>query len=162
MGALRQAVLEKLARARATVDKLHGEGQGVELTAIEWEKGYIRALEEVLALEGVSLRRHPRRVTSLPAWITRTHGGPGRPQTGQGTILDLSVGGCRLATRVELSVGDTLEISFRLPGDDKVLAPRGRVLRLELLTDTPSAGVEFQELPAEIQEVLRVFCAAPA
>lgn len=163
MSALRQAIMEKLARARVTVDKLHQEGGGVELTALEWEKGYAKALEEVLALEGISLRRHPRRLTSIPAGIIRVGRGPGDlGERGEGTILDLSAGGCRLATRMDLSVGDRIELSLRLPGSDSGIWASGQVLRLELRPEVPHAGVEFKDLPDAVQELLKAFCAAPA
>lgn len=149
---LRDAVLQKLAQARATIQEILKRGE-VELTALEWEKGYAKALEEVLGLEGLSLRQHPRRVTSIPARIVRIGD---REQAGEGMILDLSEGGCRLATPIELPVGEIVEIAFLLP---RTTSLNGRVLRIEREGDTPHLGVEFQEVPEDVRKALRAFCA---
>lgn len=155
--ALRQAVLRKLAEARATIEELQKHGE-VELTALEWEKGYARALEEVLGLEGLSLRRFPRRVTSIAARIVRSRQREEGPrEAGEGTILGLSEGGCRLATRMGLAVGEIVEISFPLP---RMISLKGCVLRIEETGDVPHLGVEFQEVPEDVRKALRDFCAA--
>lgn len=152
MSDLREGVLAKLARARAVLETSRHRGD-VQLTAIEWQKGYVRALEEILELDGFSLRRHPRRRTRNPVAITRNAG-----QRGEGTIEDVSVGGCRLATTMGLAVGESIALSFSLPGTNANVTLKGQVRRSEQTDGNFTAGVEFQGLPEDIAGPLRRFC----
>lgn len=159
MSGLRKAVLDKLTRARVTIETLRQ--QGGTLTALEWEKGYARALEEVLDFEGLNLRRHPRRRTSIPSRIVRIAEKRPPERTQEGTVLDLSVGGARVTTPMGLGEGDLIDLAFRLPGNGGTVALRGQVLRVEHGAETVTVGVEFREVPEGIQEVLQAFCSPP-
>lgn len=147
MSSLREAVLANLSHARTVLEDLERQGK-VEITAIEWQKGYVKALEETLDLEGLSLRRYPRRPTAIPAEIARIlqeQGASG--QRGKGTIVDLSVGGCGLATVMELSAGEVIDISFRLPASSTPVALEGWVRRAQRANGEFRAGVEFKGSP---------------
>lgn len=155
---LREAVLEKLAHSLATLERLHLQGE-VSLAALEWEKGYTKALGDVLALPGLTIRRHPRRMTSIPTAILRGRANGGIPgQSGDGTILDLSVGGCRLATRITLAVGEVIVLSFQLPGNGRRITLKGRLLRVKQADEIFEAGIQFHWVPADLRKVLQAFC----
>ncbi len=161
MKALRKAIFDRLTHTRATVAKLCQEGD-VSLTALEWEKGYARALEDILGLPGVTIRRYPRRATSIQMRIVRDHrAGSILGLSVEGTILDLSAGGCRIATPFKLPVGEVIALSFRLPETDRKIALKGRVVRSELVDETPQAGIEFRRAPVAIREALLAYCATP-
>ncbi|MFQ5899708.1 MAG: PilZ domain-containing protein [Candidatus Methylomirabilia bacterium] len=121
-------------------------------TTMEWQKGYVRALEDVLDLEGLSLRRHPRADTNIPTQIARM--GPKRGASGQ--IVDLSVGGCRLVTAMELSEGDIVELSFKLPERSTIVTLEGVVRRALRIDEGCRAGVEFVGLTEDIAEALGI------
>jgi len=140
------------------------ERQGESQSAARaWQKGYVAALEEVLDLEGISLRRHPRRATAIPAEIARTPLEKGAPeQRGEGTIMDLSLGGCRLyTTAMELTEGEIIELTFRLPGSSTFVMLHGHVRRVNKVNGALGAGVEFTKLPEDIVADLQAFLTLP-
>lgn len=154
---LRDAALAELSRAREDLE--HLQRTGGSPTLIEWKNGYITALREILSWEGVSRRRNPRRPTAIPAEIVRGReaaAAPGEP--GEGTIIDLSVGGCQVATRLALSLDEITEVSFQLPGSDRVVTLKALVRRVEQVGEEVKAGKEFQEVPEDVQEALESFC----
>lgn len=158
MNTVRHAILEWLATSLANVDKLHR--QGGTIADLKWQQGFQAALKGLLELEGVDIRGNPRRPTALPSDIVRTREAPDAPgRTGEGTIMDLSVGGCRLSTPLELAVGEVTELSFRLPSTDKVITLRASVRTVERAFETLQVGNEFQGMPEDIRQVLQKFCA---
>lgn len=158
--ALRHAILERLARSRATVKIVHQ--QGGPMSTLKWEQGYQAALKELLDLEGFSRRRNPRRLTALPSEIVRVEEAPGAPaRTGEGTVVDLSVGGCRVATALELVPGEITELSFCLPSSDQIVTLKATVRAVDRTRETGHAGKEFQEVPENARQALEEFCAAP-
>lgn len=127
----------------------------VELTAVEWQKGYVKALEEVLDLEGISLRRYPRRHTAIPVEIERILPETGAPgPRGMGTIVDLSAGGCGLTTTMELSVSEAITLSFTLPESGMQVAVEASVRRVQRVAGEIAAEVEFR-VGAEFQSAPR-------
>jgi len=163
VSALREAVLAKLVRARAALDELRRRG-GADMGSTEWEtewqKGYIKALEEILDFDGVTLRRFPRRPTSIPAELARGLAAGAGERAG-GTITDLSLGGCALATALGLSVGEAIEVSFTLPGRAAPVTVEGTVRRAQRLGDDVRAGVEFKSFPPDVSGALDAFLALP-
>ncbi|MFQ5960908.1 MAG: PilZ domain-containing protein [Candidatus Methylomirabilales bacterium] len=148
--ALRAAVRAKLVHARAVLEQLRRQVESP--TAIEWQKGYVKALEDVLDLDGVSLRRHPRWETDTPVQIARMV-----PQQGSsGQLVDLSVGGCRLVTAMDLSAGDIIQLSFKPPERSMIVTLEGAVHRVLRVDDEYRAGVEFVGLPEHTAEALGV------
>lgn len=159
MTPLRESVLAKLKTARSALDDLFRQDDA-ESSAIEWQKGYAKALEEVLDLEGLSLRRSPRRATALRATVVRAdkeHLG----ERGEGTILDLSEGGCRLATAIEPGAGEVLELTFRLSAADPPMKLQGWVRRVQPADGELRVGVEFKDVAEDAALSLRDFCARP-
>jgi len=157
---LRDAILDELSRARADLE--HLQRAGGSPTLIEWKNGYIVALREILGMEGVSRRRNPRRATAIPAEIVRGREAatPGEP--GEGTIIDLSVGGCQVATGLALSADEITEVSFQLPGSDRVVTLKASVRRVEQVGEGVKAGKEFLEVPGDVQAALESFCGSPS
>lgn len=153
-------ILAELSRARADLERLRRPGGSP--TLIEWKNGYIAALREILSWEGVSRRRNPRRPTAIPAEIVHGREAEVAPgERGEGTIVDLSVGGCRVATQLALAVDEITEVSFRLPGDDRVVTLKASVRRMELAGEEVKAGKEFHEVPKDVQGALERFCGGP-
>lgn len=161
MTSLREVLLAKLGHARAVLDDLGRQGES-GFSAMEWQKGYVKALQEVLDLDGLSLRRFPRRSTAIPAAIARFHpgGGPSGAR-GDATIVDLSMGGCGLATAIELASGDGVEISFRVPGRNVSVTVEGVARRTSRVGEVVRAGVEFVKTPDHVVAVLEAFLAFP-
>lgn len=158
LNAVRHAILEWLAVSRANVDKLHR--QGGTIADLKWQQGFQAALKGLLELEGVDIRRNPRRSTALPSEIVLRREAPGAPgRTGEGTIMDLSVGGCRVTTPLELAVGEITELSFRVPSSDKIITVKATVRGVERTHETRHVGNEFQDVPEDICQVLQEFCA---
>lgn len=158
---LRETVLAKLVRARAVLDDLRRRG-GSGLDDMEWQKGYVKALEEILDLEGLSLRRFPRRPTSIPAEIARFSPETGAPgPRSAGTITDLSMAGCGLATALALSVGETVTVSFKLPQSPTPVTLEGAVRRAQRVDEETRAGVEFKTLPERVTKEFQAFLDVP-
>ncbi|MFQ5830640.1 MAG: PilZ domain-containing protein [Candidatus Methylomirabilia bacterium] len=158
---LREVLVAKLAHARALLENLARQGESGS-TALEWQKGYAKALEEVLGLEGFSQRSYPRRATAISAEITRIPPAEGVPeQSGEAAIMDLSAGGCHLVTAMELSPGESIALTFALPVGSAVVAVQGRVRRTERRAEQLWVGVEFGGLPEGIVEVIQAFCVPP-
>lgn len=158
---LRETVLAKLVRARAVLDDLRRRG-GSGLDDMEWQKGYVKALEEILDLEGLSLRRFPRRPTSIPAEIARISPETGAPgPRSAGTITDLSMAGCGLATALALSVGETVTVSFKLPQSPTPVTLEGAVRRAQRVDEETRAGVEFKTLPERVTKEFQAFLDVP-
>lgn len=147
MSAVREAMLAKLARAREILTDLERQ-PGVEFTAIERQKRYVKALEEVFDLESVSLRRYLRRPTSIPAEIARIPLEPeAAGQRGKGTIVDLSLGGRGLVTGMELSVGESIELAFTLPESGTPVRVKGELRHAKRLDGEFRVGVAFKVRP---------------
>jgi len=160
MTSLREVLLAKLAQTRASLEYLGRQGESA-FTALEWQKGYAKALEEVLDLDGLSLRRFPRRPTAIPATIARFHRGAPAAERGEGTIVDLSTGGCGLATALEIAAGERIEISFRLPGRNAGVSLEGVARRAARVGEVVRAGVEFVKVPDHVLVALETFLAVP-
>lgn len=154
MISLREPVLAKLKQARSVLEELL-RGDDWESSAIEWQKGYVKALEEVLDLEGLSLRRFTRRLTVIPAVLVRPDKGG---QSGEGTIVDLSAGGCRVATALALGGGEIVQMSFSLPRAAEPLRLEAWVRRPQWVEQEMRAGLEFKDLPKDVFDTLQAFC----
>jgi len=161
MSSLREILLAKLARSRAVLEDLGRQGES-GFSAMEWQKGYVKALQEVLDLDGLSLRRFPRQSTAIPAAVARLRPGDGSSGArSDATIVDLSLGGCGLATAMELETGDGAEISFRLPGRNVSVTVGGVVRRAARVGEVVRAGVEFAGIPDQVLAALEAFLAVP-
>ena len=159
MTSLREPILIKLKQARGVLNDLLRHDDG-ESTAVEWQKGYVKALEEILDLQGLSLRQFPRRHTLIEASAHSEKQPDG--QWDDVTIVDLSEGGCRLATPVRLSIGESVQLAFTLPGLKTDLKLDGRVRNVVPVDDEFRSGVEFTNMSADGLATLKEFCAPRA
>ena len=82
-------------------------------------------------------------------------GGPGEPASA--TALNLSVSGMLLESPVALAVGDEVELRFRIPDEDALLAATARVVRL---AGPGQYGVEFRRVAGDASDRLRAFVTA--
>jgi PilZ domain len=69
-------------------------------------------------------RRHLRVNADFPATVIL----PGHELVLGGTALDLSSGGMRVATTTDLPSGQAIVLRFTLPGQDRELIVRGRIV----------------------------------
>ena len=144
----REALLATLKNAHATLAEMEQQA-GVDRAALEWHRGYVKAVEEMLDLEAISLRRHRRRSVFIAADLRAVPGdtGPAGPWA-TGTIIYLSRGGCDLVSRVDASVGARVELAFTFPAG----APARRdgwVRRVQRAGEETRIGIEFRdELPS--------------
>lgn len=146
----------KLVHARAVLENW-GRHVESESTPMEWHKGYAKALEEVLDLDGCSLRRYPRWEANISAEISRMVRSPFSQQKGaHGQIADLSVRGCRLVTPMDLSVGAVIGLSFRLPEKSTTVTLHGLICRIQRVDKGYMAAVEFIGLPEHVAGALGV------
>lgn len=140
---LRELLRVKLARARTALEDFRRPG--VEIASREWQGGYVKALEEILDPEGFSLRRHLRRPTAISTEIARMLPEEGAPGArGQGTIVDLSAGGCNVVTAMEVSKGEVIELSFTRPTSRMPITLKGWVRRSQKADGQSRVGVEFK------------------
>lgn len=148
----REVALAKLARARAALRGLR------EREEIEWQRGYIKALEEMLEVEGLSWRRSRRVATSISVEIARLSAA----EWSDGTIAELSAGGCRLTTALAaLTGGELLELSFRLPGLATPITLRASVLRSAALGERSAVALVFTDPAVAVAEALAAFLTRP-
>lgn len=150
--AAREAALAKLAAARRTLRDLR------DREAIEWQRGYIKAFEEMLAVEGLSVRRSLRRGTDIPVEIAPRSAA----QRGNGTITELGATGCRLTTPLALTDGDLLELSLRLHGLVVPITFDAVVLRATRAGEHTTGALEFRELTLAAADALAAFLARPS
>jgi len=147
----RDAALAKLARARTALRQLRDREE------IEWQRGYIKALEEMLAVQGLSARASRRVATSIPVEIAR----PGTPTRGTGTISELSTAGCRLTTALALADRDLVELSFHLPGVVQPIVASAAVVRSTRIEDLTTTVFAFRDLTLAVADALAGFLARP-
>lgn len=91
-------------------------------------------------VRAIQRRRHPRIPTHLPVHVSVNAGTSSCESTGDGTVVNLSLGGAAISTMVPLKVGDRVSLSFT-PG--RVVSPTGRVVRVQNDGKAITAGIEF-------------------
>ncbi len=92
------------------------------------------------------LRKHPRFVADLPVSFS------GENISGEGTLFDLSIGGCGVSTDASPSFGSVITMSIHLYGDDSPLAIDLAAVRWSV---KEKFGVEFIQVgPAQRERLL--------
>jgi len=143
----REALLATLKNAPATLAEMEQQA-GVDRAALQWHRGYVKAVEEMLDLEAISLRRHRRRSVFIAADVRAIPEDAVPAAWGRGTVISLSRSGAELVTRVALSVGARIELAFILPGGATPVRHDGWVRRLRRAGEETRVGIEFgEELP---------------
>lgn len=78
----------------------------------------------------------------------------GETVSGEGTLVELSVRGCRISSKTGVTQGTELELRLYLPPENQEppVVIKGAVVRW---AKAPEFGVEFPQLTGEIPERLR-------
>ncbi|MCH8819210.1 MAG: PilZ domain-containing protein [Acidobacteria bacterium] len=93
----------------------------------------------------VDRRQYQRIETNLPA----TFSCPGTQ--GEGRVIDLSVGGCRLSSNTQLKEGTILKLEIRVPDEARTISVEGAIVR----TSKPSfVGLQFLRFSGDDQRRL--------
>ncbi len=112
-------------------------------------------------IERISLRRHDRIQTAIPAFIEVQIND--KTEKMQGSILDLSVGGCLLdipdhkGVNLDIESKINLSFSFANTGDPVEVVP-ATIKRIQKVRDNTMAGAQFVDLPSDVLEKIRYFC----
>ena len=113
--------------------------------------------------EGVSIRKYQRISTSYWAAIlneVNENGVVSLKPSGDGTIVDMSLGGCKLMTVLQYKIGSQIWLSFNYGDGDNQLTFKGIVRNMKHAPyDTMYYGIEFDS-PARdfikiIEEILK-------
>lgn len=113
------------------------------------------------SIERISLRRHDRIQTVISACIEVQLND--KIEKLQGSILDLSVGGCLLdipdhkGVNLDIESKINLSFSFANTGDRVDVVP-ATIKRIQKFRDNTLAGAQFVDLPSDVFEKIRYFC----
>lgn len=97
-------------------------------------------------------RKHPRFSVRFRSSFSSRH-----MVGGEGTVMDLSAGGCRIAGQGAVPPGSMLELRFQLPGQPTPLEIGLATVRW---AKGPDIGVEFLQVRKDVEERLRQFIAS--
>ncbi len=95
-------------------------------------------------------RQHARYKVALPSTFH------GERVNGEGTVVDISTGGCRIRSEASVFTGDYIGITIRLSGETAVLSVELAAVRWSIGNEF---GVEFIRVEAEQQKHLRAVVA---
>lgn len=96
-------------------------------------------------------RKHPRFTVRFRSSFSSRH-----MVGGEGTVTDLSVGGCRITGGGAVTPGSMLEMRFQLPEQPLPLEIGLAAVRW---AKGPEFGVEFLQMRKDVEERLRQFIA---
>lgn len=92
--------------------------------------------------EGVSIRKHLRVPTSYWASIMSEKSEP----AGDGTIVDMSLNGCKLMTVLQYQIGNPIRLSFNYGENDNQLTFKGIIRNMKPAPyDSTYYGIEFEQ-----------------
>jgi hypothetical protein len=77
--------------------------------------------------------------------------------TFDGVITDISTVGMFIKTERSFPAGKSIRVSCRLPGTDRALIVRGKILRVE----SSGIGIRLTDLTADQDKAIRAFIASP-
>jgi hypothetical protein len=108
---------------------------------------------------GVDLRRHPRHRVSAPFPCAFSLLGPKRwsaiDRNGLGVVVDVSLKGAKVMSTAEMSPGDHLAVSFRIP-DQAAAMQLDAIVRW---INDQLIGLEFLSMPLSAETRLKKFLA---
>ncbi|MBI3582747.1 MAG: PilZ domain-containing protein [Nitrospinae bacterium] len=95
--------------------------------------------------EGVSIRKHHRVSTSYWTSIMDEK----NEKIGDGTIVDMSLGGCKLMTMLQYKAGNHIQLSFEYDENSSPVAFKGIIRNIKQAPyDTTYYGIEYEQ-PSE-------------
>lgn len=100
-------------------------------------------------MEGVSIRKHPRISTSYWTSIMDEKNENGKTvmeKIGDGTIVDMSPGGCKLMTMLQYKTGNHIHLSFEFDENSSPVAFKGIIRNIKQAPyDTTYYGIEYEQ-----------------
>jgi c-di-GMP-binding flagellar brake protein YcgR len=98
----------------------------------------------------INRRQHARYKVAFPSTFH------GERVDGEGTVVDISTGGCRITSEASVFTGDYIGIAIQLSGEPAVLTVDLAAVRWSIGKEF---GVEFIRIKADHQERLRAIVA---
>ena len=103
-------------------------------------------------MDGISIRKHPRISTSYWTSIMDEKNENGKDvmeKIGDGTIVDMSFGGCKLMTMLQYKAGDHIHLSFEYDENSSPVTFKGIIKNIKQAPyDTTYYGIEYEQ-PSE-------------
>jgi len=103
-------------------------------------------------MDGVSIRKHPRISTSYWTSIMDEKNENGKAvmeKIGDGTIVDMSLGGCKLMTMLQYKAGNHIHLSFEYDENSSPITFKGIIKNIKQAPyDTTYYGIEYEQ-PSE-------------
>ena len=103
-------------------------------------------------MEGVSIRKHPRISTSYWTSIIDEKNENDKltmEKIGDGTIVDMSLGGCKLMTMLQYKAGNHIHLSFEYDENSSPVTFKGIIKNIKQAPyDTTYYGIEYEQ-PSE-------------
>src|SRR4030067_1318841 len=103
-------------------------------------------------MDGVSIRKHPRISTSYWTSIMDEKNENGKAvmkKIGDGTIVDMSLGGCKLMTMLQYKAGNHIHLSFEYDENSSPVTFKGIIKNIKQAPyDTTYYGIEYEQ-PSE-------------
>jgi hypothetical protein len=100
-------------------------------------------------MSGVSIRKHPRIATSYWTSIIDEKNENGKvvlEKIGDGTIVDMSLGGCKLMTMLQYKVGNRIQLSFEYDENSSPVTFNGIIRNLKQAPyDAIYYGIEYEQ-----------------
>jgi len=100
-------------------------------------------------MDGVSIRKHPRISTSYWTSIMDEKNENGKAvmeKIGDGTIVDMSLGGCKLMTMLQYKAGNHIHLSFEYDENSSPVTFKGIIKNIKQAPyDTTYYGIEYEQ-----------------
>ncbi len=100
-------------------------------------------------MEGVSIRKHPRISTSYWTSIIDEKNENDKltmEKIGDGTIVDMSLGGCKLMTMLQYKAGNHIHLSFEFDENSSPVAFKGIIRNIKQAPyDSMYYGIEYEQ-----------------
>ena len=114
-------------------------------------------------IEEISLRKHKRIDTQIPAQITKILSGNNYNITNDcninGDILDISIGGCLMTvtSNQNFDIDNQVFITFKFPHNKETLIQHCYIRRIQKVSDNCLLGMQFIDIPEETKKKITLF-----
>ena len=116
-------------------------------------------------LQGVNVRKHPR--ISVSFWtvilgVVNEDGKPTLKPVGEGSIVDMNVGGCRIVTNSKYKVNETIYLSFEYQEEKEPLRFKGKIKQIRPAPhDLIYYGVQYDDPKPEFLKTVQIIIENP-